>query len=46
MKEEEKQLRDEVEKLKLSYSEQVKKNKQLTQDLDDAVSKIQNLKVS
>jgi len=46
LKEEEKNLREELEKLKLQYLEEEKKNKQLTQELNDAQNKIQNLKVS
>lgn len=42
--EEEKSLREELEKLKLKYFEGEKKNKQLTQELEDAQKKIQNLK--
>lgn len=46
LKEEEKNLREELENLKLQYLEEEKKNKQLTQELNDAQNKIQNLKVS
>lgn len=46
LKEEEKNLREELEKLKLQYLEEEKKNKQLTQELNDAQNEIQNLKVS
>ena len=46
LKEEEKNLREELEKLKLKYLEEEKKNKQLTQELNDAQNKIQNLNVS
>lgn len=35
----------ELEKLKLKFLEEEKKNKQLTQDLNAAVSQVQNLKV-
>lgn len=35
-----------MEKLKLKYLEEEKKNKQLTQELNDAQNKIQNLNVS
>ncbi|KAL4096996.1 hypothetical protein QTP88_021847 [Uroleucon formosanum] len=43
LQEEEKHLREELEKLKLKYLEVEKKNKQLTQELNDAQNKIQNL---
>jgi len=46
LKEEEKNLREELEKLKLQYLEEENKNKQLTQELNDAQNEIQNLKVS
>ncbi|KAF0755370.1 Uncharacterized protein FWK35_00021980 [Aphis craccivora] len=42
--EEEKNLREELEKLKLQYLEEENKNKQLTQELNDAQNEIQNLK--
>ncbi|XP_027845134.1 Golgi integral membrane protein 4-like isoform X2 [Aphis gossypii] len=44
LQEEEKNLREELEKLKLQYFEEEKKNKQLTQELNDAQNEIQNLK--
>ncbi|XP_001945263.2 Golgi integral membrane protein 4 isoform X2 [Acyrthosiphon pisum] len=43
LQEEDKNLREELEKLKLKYLEEEKKNKQLTQELNDAQNKIQNL---
>ncbi|XP_022178376.1 Golgi integral membrane protein 4-like isoform X2 [Myzus persicae] len=43
LQEEEKNLREELEKLKLKFLEEEKKNKQLTQELNDAQNKIQNL---
>lgn len=46
LKEEEKNIRDELEKLKLKYIEMENKNKQLIQNLNAAMSQIQNLKVS
>ncbi|XP_060878650.1 Golgi integral membrane protein 4-like isoform X3 [Metopolophium dirhodum] len=42
LQEEEKNLREELEKLKLKYLDGEKKNKQLTQELNDAQNKIQN----
>lgn len=46
LKEEEKNLREELETLKLKYLEEEKKNKQLTQELNDAQNQVQNLNVS
>ncbi|XP_026804798.1 Golgi integral membrane protein 4-like isoform X2 [Rhopalosiphum maidis] len=44
LQEEEKNLREELEKLKLKYLEEEKKNKQLIQELNDAQNRIQNFK--
>ncbi|XP_025193929.1 Golgi integral membrane protein 4-like isoform X2 [Melanaphis sacchari] len=44
LQEEEKNLREALEKLKLKYLEEKNKNKQLTQKLNDAQDKILNLK--
>ncbi|XP_060833697.1 Golgi integral membrane protein 4-like isoform X2 [Rhopalosiphum padi] len=44
LQEEEKNLREELEKLKLKYLKEEKKNKQLTQELNDAQNRIQNFK--
>lgn len=41
---EEKKMRDELEKLRLNYLKKEKENKQLIQDLNAAISQIQNLK--
>jgi len=44
LQEEEKNLRNELEKLKLKYMDMENKNKQLTQNLNAAMIQIQNLK--
>lgn len=46
LKEEEKKLREELEKLKLDYLNKKEETKQLIQDLNAAKSQIQKLEVS
>lgn len=46
LKEEDKKLREELEKFKLNYLEEENKNKQLAKDLNTVIDQVQNLKVS
>lgn len=46
LKEEEKKVTEELEALKLKFQEKEKINEQLVQNLDAALSEIENLKVS